>query len=218
VVEDKVMLIGRIAAAAVLLAAGAIGACDTLAPQEAAVDESASADEAALEPAAGGRLDQPVTDAFVAEPPSAEVPGDQLVFTTSLNNSQRALVDVALNDEIRLARGPARVSAAESDLDGDGTPEQFVIVKSDGWCGSGDVCNLWIYRQAGDGWQQISTGNDAAACVSVLQTSTNGYRDVRLHGNCERRACGFDMHYDGIHYMWDGKRLCDVLPGPVQEN
>ena len=207
---------GRVAAVGMVLSLTVLGACDTLAPEEAGLAE------AALEPAAGGRQGAPAqVVAAVAEPQSVVVSNDPpqlLQFTSSLNSSQRQVLDTALMDEVAASRGSPRATAAEFDLDADGVPEQFIILKSDGWCGSGDVCNVWMFRQAGDGWQAISDGDDAAACVSVLPTATNGSRDVRVHGQCATQECGFDLHFDGSMYQWDGERLCEDLPDPVPAN
>ncbi|MGF1627371.1 MAG: hypothetical protein ACFCVH_21025 [Alphaproteobacteria bacterium] len=135
----------------------------------------------------------------------------ELVFSSTLTARQRDLIEAEFADEIAASRGPARPTVAEFDLDADGTDELFVIIKANAWCGSGDVCNLWVYQQAGDGWRALSDGEDAASCVSILPTATNGYRDVRIHGQCALDMCTFDLRFDGALYQWDGNRDCRPL-------
>ena len=139
----------------------------------------------------------------------------ELSFSSRLDSSQRDLIDSEFTSRIANARGPATPTAASFDLNDDGQPEQFVIIKSDGWCGSGDVCNVWIYERNGEDWLPLSNGNDAASCVSILPTATAGYRDVRLHGRCAVDMCTFDLRWDGNLYAWDGNRNCEpVFPSP----
>jgi hypothetical protein len=164
-----------------------------------------------LEPAAGPDETASVGTASAAPSPSVEVfdgPPQVLAFSPSLTSRQRDLIDGEFADEIAGARGPARPTVAEFDLDADGITELFVIIKAEAWCGSGDVCNIWVYQQAGDGWQALSDGEDAASCVSILPTATNGYRDVRVHGLCAVEMCTFDLRFDGSLYQWDGNRDC----------
>lgn len=178
---------------------------------------SAPTDEfPALEPAAGEEQEAVAAATPAAPEPAQSVvvsddPPRELVFSSSLSARQRSLISAEFSDEIAGARGPARPTVAEFDLDADGTGELFVIIKADAWCGSGDVCNMWIYRQAGDGWQALSDGEDAASCVSILPTATNGYRDVRIHGQCAVDMCTFDLRFDGSIYGWDGNRDCHPL-------
>ena len=194
---------------AVIVGMTALGAAAGCSPRTDAVS--------ALEPAAGS--DQVVAAATSATPEPAqsilvsdEAPRE-LVFTSSLNARQRSLIGSELEWELANARGPATATVAEADLNADGSTELFVIIRSDGWCGSGDVCNLWIYEQAGEGWRALSDGNDAASCVSILPSATNGYRDVRIHGQCALDMCSFDLRFDGTVYAWDGNRDCRPTTG-----
>lgn len=182
--------------------AGSLVACVNEAPSEVTLESPAGPVEPVVQQASA-----PESIVVSDDPPQ------ELVFSSRLDSSQRNLIDSAFTDRIANARGPATPTAASFDLNGDGQPEQFVIIKSDGWCGSGDVCNMWIYEQQGEGWAALSSGNDAASCVSILPTATGGYRDVRLHGQCAVDMCTFDLRWDGNQYAWDGNRDCEqILP------
>ena len=155
-------------------------------------------------------------------PPSVVVSDDpprELTFSSQLNAAQRGLIGAGFQDEIanaRLRGGSVTPTAVGYDLNADGTDEQFVQIRSDLWCGSGDVCNIWIYTDGGTGWtplfDEADNLEDAGSCVSILPTATNGHRDLRLHGQCAVDMCTYDLRFDGTFYVWDGNRSCDPIP------
>jgi hypothetical protein len=72
----------------------------------------------------------------------------------------------------------ARLGIAASDLDGDGAEEALVKVTQMTWCsGNLETCRVWILkRNTKGGWESL--GYPYAKDVTLLDTSTNGYRDL----------------------------------------
>lgn len=199
-----------VSAAMAALSLGFLAGCNATAPESADTELTL---EEAVEPAA----DVAVASAAVAEWPEPVVVSDdpprELPFTRTMTDRYRDLLNRELADEMAGGRGATTPTVAEFDLNGDGTTELFVMIKAPAWCGSGEVCNIWIFEQTSDGWRPLSDGRDAGSCLSVLPTATNGYRDVRLHGQCAIEMCTFDIRWDGTVYVWDGNRECDEIPG-----
>ncbi len=139
-------------------------------------------------------------------------PPRELRFTSQLSSSQRAVIRSELAEMTGLNAALSGATAVDIDLNADGTNEVLVMIKNNAWCGSGDVCNIWLFGQTADGWRQLGSGRDAGSCVSVLPTATNGYRDLRLHGQCAVEMCTFDLRYDGNQYQWDGNSDCEEIP------
>lgn len=74
-----------------------------------------------------------------------------------------------------------------ADLDGDGRDEALVKVTEPTWC-SGDMehCRVVILRQAGDTWE--THGYPYAKVFVVLETVTNGWRDIEIDGKREAKT------------------------------
>lgn len=98
-------------------------------------------------------------------------------------------------------------SASAIDLNRDGSPE-LNLIGTGCACRGMRRCMWWIYRQTADGYEQLLEGVPAED-ISPLDTSTNGYRDIRV----SMWAGSSDMV--AIVYRFDGSRYSDanVAPG-----
>lgn len=98
-----------------------------------------------------------------------------------------------------LAEG-VRVSVAVGlvDLNGDGVNEALIYAMGPGRCGTGG-CNLWIYRQESGGYEELAMMTIANPPIGVLDTSTNGWRDLFV------TAGGGGAEYGARRMRFDGE-------------
>lgn len=70
------------------------------------------------------------------------------------------------------------MTARTIDLNGDGASEYLVEGQDLGKCISGNKFHaIWVYRKVKTGFQMIL--GSSSTRVSVLKTSSNGYKDIR---------------------------------------
>lgn len=76
----------------------------------------------------------------------------------------------------------ARIESAAIDLNGDGQDEALVKVTHRYWCSGGmEACRIWILALKPNGvWDSL--GYPYAKGVALLDSSTNGYRDLSFDG------------------------------------
>lgn len=72
-----------------------------------------------------------------------------------------------------------RYALAWHDLDGDGADEAIVHVVSSWVCGSGG-CNTLVLTQAGPMWRKVGDISVSRSPVSVLDSSTEGWKDITV--------------------------------------
>lgn len=81
--------------------------------------------------------------------------------------------------EDRASFPDTRYVAGWADLDGDGRPEALVYLISGNYCGSGG-CNLYIYTPEQNSFQQHGSLSVTNPPVRVLNSRTNGWRDLAV--------------------------------------
>lgn len=72
-----------------------------------------------------------------------------------------------------------RIAVAFVDLNGDRQEEAIVLVSGRSWCGTGG-CRLWILRSVSGGWSMVGQTATVNAPIRVLETRSNGWRDIAL--------------------------------------
>jgi hypothetical protein len=95
--------------------------------------------------------------------------------------------------------GALMYKAGSVDLDGDGVDEQLVYPAGPMLCGSGG-CNLVVLQKEGNGWEKVSELSVTQLPVGVLETSTNGWRDLWV------TVAGGGLPATTMKLMFDGKR------------
>ena len=65
------------------------------------------------------------------------------------------------------------------DLDADKKKEAIVLMTGADWCGTGG-CTLFILKQRASSWDVISKTPTSRTPISVLETTTNGWRDLSI--------------------------------------
>lgn len=75
--------------------------------------------------------------------------------------------------------GTVLYAKAEVDLDGDGTPEVLAYVGGPMLCGTGG-CNLEVLKRDGAGLTRVSEVSVVQLPVGVLDSKTNGWRDLAV--------------------------------------
>ena len=87
-------------------------------------------------------------------------------------------------EAVKAAGAPddARLESAAVDLNGDGTDEALVKITHMYWCSGGmDACRIWVLQKTPAGaWDSL--GYPYAKGVAVLDSSTNGFRDLSFDG------------------------------------
>lgn len=153
---------------------------------------------------------------YLAEPEGPATPvteGTRLRFAGNPTTALREMVGAMLPDAIAVSGGAAAdVRIATTDLNGDGRDEAIVMIHSGPYCGSGNVCNFWMFEQNSGGWRQINGNDDAADDLYVMPGATNGYRNIGIRGQCATEICDFLLAYNGNAYQW----VNDPTPTPVQ--
>lgn len=90
--------------------------------------------------------------------------------------------------------------SAQTDLDGDGYEDALVYIGGPTRCGSGG-CNLYMLRITPAGIEQVGRTTVTKLPVGVLESSTNGYRDVVV------TIGGGGLQYYGLRVLrFDGER------------
>lgn len=76
--------------------------------------------------------------------------------------------------------GQLQYAAAETDLDGDGTPEVLVYLGGPMFCGTGG-CNLAVLKCEGGDLIQVSETSVVQLPVGVLDSKSHGWRDLAVN-------------------------------------
>lgn len=74
---------------------------------------------------------------------------------------------------------PMRYALAWSDLDGDGTDEAIVHLVGPYFCGTGG-CPTLVLTPAGPMWRKVADISVSRTPVTVLDTSSNGWKDITV--------------------------------------
>ncbi len=74
---------------------------------------------------------------------------------------------------------PLQYALEEYDLDGDGRDEAIVHVISRDLCGSGG-CTTLVLTRDGPSWRKVARVTVSRTPVAVLDTATNGWRDITV--------------------------------------
>lgn len=118
-----------------------------------------------------------VLAALIAAPAQA-----QMIEMGDADAETRALMEAALADSLRESRAsgaPEHFFGARVDLNGDGRPEALGQVYSGFLCGAGVGCPIAVFEAMADGGY-AHVGTLGADAVTVLPTSTDGWRDLSL--------------------------------------
>jgi hypothetical protein len=90
---------------------------------------------------------------------------------------------------------------AETDLDGDGRPEVLAYVGGPLMCGTGG-CNLVVLKRDGGDFRQMGALSVVQLPVGVLETRTNGWRDLAVSVSGGGRPGGImRVPFDGKAYV-----------------
>ena len=82
-------------------------------------------------------------------------------------------------DAVSSDLGQQQYAAAETDLDGDGTPEVLVYLGGPMFCGTGG-CNLAVLEREGGDLIQVSETSVVQLPVGVLDSKSHGWRDLAV--------------------------------------
>ena len=95
----------------------------------------------------------------------------------------------------------ASFSAAFVDLNGDGRRDALVLVSGPGWCGTGG-CQFYVLEHRGDRYRLKGRMPTTKAPISVLNHSTNGWRDIATFVSGGGIIRGYEevVQYDGWKY------------------
>ena len=123
------------------------------------------------------------TPSATPEPTSGAAPAAPSAGPVALSETIPASIAGAI-EAVRTSGAPAdaRIEAAAIDLNGDGTDEALVKITHMYWCSGGmDACRIWVLQsELSGGWDSL--GYPYAKGVALLDTSTNGYRDLSFDG------------------------------------
>jgi len=90
---------------------------------------------------------------------------------------------------------------ADVDLNRDGRLEALIYATDAGQCGSGG-CNLFVLARAGGSWRVVSDVSVARPPVSLLPTTTHGWRDLSVFvaGGGIVQGYAARLRFDGRRY------------------
>lgn len=127
--------------------------------------------------------DEPEATPAAPEPEAPAVPASAVAFLRT-----------------EAGEGDGSYAAASIDLNGDGVDEVVGYVMGPMWCGSGG-CNAWVLTPDGDGWRVVTETSVTQTPIRVLETSTNGWRDLSVAiGGGGREWSQVRLTFDGTSY------------------
>jgi len=107
--------------------------------------------------------------------------------------------------------GPTKAAIAFFDLNADGNEEAIVYVVGSMWCGSGG-CNALVLTPSGDGFEVVMDASVTRTPIGVLDTATNGWRDLFVSIAGGGIAAGtVAMKFDGNSYP-DNPTVAPAVP------
>jgi hypothetical protein len=126
---------------------------------------------------------------------------------------QQIVADGEIDQKLCVENGeidPVRLLTTERvDLNEDGAPE--IQIEGEGCaCQGARRCMQWFYRKSGDGYELLAS-IPAAEQITLLKTSTNGYRDLRVSYPSGANYAGWD-----VVFKFDGRRYRDPKAPPAQ--
>lgn len=138
---------------------------------------------------------QPTSDAPADAPP----PVTEAAAPTTAASGPPEGLEAALRAQLPTA-GDVNYAFAPVDLDADGDDEVLAYVMGPMVCGSGG-CDLYVFAWEGDYWRMVSDLSVTQTPVGVLETSTNGWRDLAVSvGGGGMDAGWVKVVYDGRGY------------------
>jgi hypothetical protein len=95
----------------------------------------------------------------------------------------------------------ARYSLAMADLNSDGSSDALVYVSGDQWCGSGGCHFVALVREE-RGWREISTLSVTWTPIRLMETRSNGWRDIGVFVRGGGILPGYEalLQFDGRSY------------------
>lgn len=95
---------------------------------------------------------------------------------------------------------PMQYALAWHDLNGDGADEAIVHIVSSYFCGTGG-CNTLVLTPAGPMWSKVAEISVSRTPVTVLDTSSNGWKDITVAVGGGGGAAGNALlKFDGTAY------------------
>ncbi|KHK89334.1 hypothetical protein [Novosphingobium malaysiense] len=94
--------------------------------------------------------------------------------------------------------GKLLYATADTDLDGDGTPEVLAYVGGPMMCGTGG-CNLVVLKREGGDLRKVSELSVVQLPVGVLDSKSNGWRDLAV------TIAGGGVAEHAVRLQYDGK-------------
>jgi hypothetical protein len=137
-----------------------------------------------------------------AEAPAAEAPSAEPAPEGTMPASETLAVPDSIPAFLRgqAGEGEGTWRAAAVDLDGDGADEVVAYLMGAMWCGSGG-CNALVLAPEGDGWRVVTETSVTQTPIRVLETSTNGWRDLSVGvGGGGRESGQVRLTFDGSAY------------------
>lgn len=95
------------------------------------------------------------------------------------------------------------MSVEKIDLNQDGKPEYFVVIRDGGICGALGNCPDWVYQKNGSEYQLLlrTFGRE----LSLEKTSTSAFRDLRSEGGDSASEGSFTIYkFSGDKYKANG--------------
>ena len=132
----------------------------------------------------------------------------------------------ALSDGSKAASLKSTMSVEKKDLNNDGQPEYFVVIKDGGMCGAHANCPDWVYRKNGAQYQLLlrTFGQE----LTLEKQATNGFADLRSLGSDSATEGSFTIYkFNGDKYRADscftriygtGKKKDRIVPQKCDAN
>jgi hypothetical protein len=124
-----------------------------------------------------------------------------LLLVSLLAVQADAATDDAVASFVRQSLNVSTYKRADADLNGDGRAEAFIYVTDRDRCGSGG-CDLFLVSPAANGFSVVLRSTITQLPVSVLETSSNGWRDVGItvYGGGIAQPYMARLQFDGRSY------------------
>lgn len=156
-------------------------------------------------------------DAAPSEPTATASAGPVEDVTEAAPMTAEDWIRAHHKDAVSSDLGKLQYATAETDLDGDGTPEVLVYLGGPMFCGTGG-CNLAVLKRQDGDLIQVSETSVVQLPVGVLDSKSHGWRDLAVSVSGGGMAEGVSrLRFTGRRYPGNASAEVSADAAPISK-